>query len=158
MNNKTDISHIVWTSDKSVKLSKYITDFILVIVIISALAMPWIIGWYIRVTGKSAELKTVLMTVFYICVPIAVIALLSLKRLLTNITENKVFIKENTRLLRRLSWCCIAAAVVTLISGFFYLPFYIVGIASGFFAIILRVVKNVFCSAIEIKSENELTI
>lgn len=30
--------------------------------------------------------------------------------------------------------------------------------AAGFFALILRVIKNVFCAAIEIKNENELTI
>ena len=49
-------------------------------------------------------------------------------------------------------------ALIALASGYFYLPFYIVGTAAGFFALILRVIKNVFCAAIEIKNENELTI
>ena len=43
-------------------------------------------------------------------------------------------------------------------SGYFYLPFYIAGTAAGFIALILRVIKNIFCTAIELKNENELTI
>ena len=51
-----------------------------------------------------------------------------------------------------------AAAVITFFSGYFYLPFYIISVAAAFFSLILRVIKNVFRSAIEIKAENELTI
>ena len=69
-----------------------------------------------------------------------------------------IFDDRNVSLLRLLSWCCVAASLITIVAGHFYLPFFIVGVAAGFFAVILRVIKNVFRAAIDIKTENELTI
>ena len=99
-----------------------------------------------------------LITVCYCCLPFAAAALLTLRLLLKNILKSEVFVSQNVKFLRILSWCCVAVALIALASGYFYLPFYIVGTAAGFFALILRVIKNVFCAAIEIKNENELTI
>ena len=120
-------------------------------------ALP-ISGWYIEVTGKTQALKAVLITVCYCCLPFAAAALLTLRLLLKNILKSEVFVSQNVKFLRILSWCCVTVALIALASGYFYLPFYIVGTAAGFFALILRVIKNVFCAAIEIKNENELTI
>lgn len=148
----------MWTPEKSAKLSLVLTDFIFLLSIIIGIFLPFLAGRYIEITGKSQALKTVLVTVCYFCLPFVLILLLALRYLLKNILRSKVFIYENVKLLRILSWCCVAVALITVISGYFYLPFYIIGTAAGFFALILRVIKNIFCTAIEIKSENELTI
>lgn len=148
----------MWTPEKSAKLSLVLTDFIFLLSIIIGIFLPFLAGRYIEITGKSQALKTVLVTVSYFCLPFAFILLLALRHLLKNILRSKVFIYENVKLLRILSWCCVAVALITVISGYFYLPFYIIGTAAGFFALILRVIKNIFCTAIEIKNENELTI
>lgn len=148
----------MWTPEKSAKLSLVLTDFIFLLSIIIGIFLPFLAGRYIEITGKSQTLKTVLVTVCYFCLPFVLILLLALRHLLKNILRSKVFIYENVKLLRILSWCCVAVALITVISGYFYLPFYIIGTAAGFFALILRVIKNIFCTAIEIKNENELTI
>ena len=148
----------MWTPTRSARLSLILTDIIFAAGIAAGIFLPFIADWYIKMTGKSQSLKTVLITVCYCCLPFAVIALTALRRLLKNILKSKAFIHENVKILRILSWCCTAVTLITLVSGYFYLPFYIVGTASGFFALILRVIKNVFCAAIEIKTENELTV
>ena len=42
--------------------------------------------------------------------------------------------------------------------GVFYLPFCFIAVAAGFVGLMLRIVKNVMQSAVEIREENELTI
>ncbi|MBQ2868015.1 MAG: DUF2975 domain-containing protein, partial [Firmicutes bacterium] len=74
------------------------------------------------------------------------------------IKNEQVFTDENVSLLRRISWCCFLAALITLISSRFYLVFGLIGIAAAFMGLILRVVKNVIQQAVIIKAENELTI
>lgn len=148
----------MWNSKRSTKLSLILTDNIFAAAIAVGIFLPIIAGWYIEATGKTQALKAVLITVCYCCLPFAAAALLTLRLLLKNILKSEVFVSQNVKFLRILSWCCVAVALIALASGYFYLPFYIVGTAAGFFALILRVIKNVFCAAIEIKNENELTI
>ena len=124
----------------------------------AAATLPWLTDWYIRKTGRKEELRTVIMTVCYICLPAALAALYSLIRLLKNILDGEIFIQGNVLHLRLLSWYCGAVSLITLAAGYFYLPFYLVGLAAIFFTLILRVIKNVFAAAIEIKTENELTV
>ena len=143
---------------KSARLTLCLTFFILIAVAAAAATLPWLTDWYIRKTGRKEELRTVIMTVCYICLPAALAALYSLIRLLKNILDGEIFIQGNVLHLRLLSWCCGAVSLITLAAGYFYLPFYLVGLAAIFFTLILRVIKNVFAAAIEIKTENELTV
>ena len=78
--------------------------------------------------------------------------------LLKNIKNGRVFIPDNVRYLRIVSWCCTAAAVLCLASAAYYLPFIFVAIAAAFMSLIVRIVKNVFHEAIGMKSELDLTI
>ena len=78
--------------------------------------------------------------------------------LLKNISANEVFISENTEYLRQLSWCCVAAGMIFAASGFYYFPFWFLCGTAMFMALILRVIKNVFAQAEEIKRENDYTI
>lgn len=143
---------------KSARLTLCLTFLILIAVIAAAVTLPWLTDWYICKTGRDKELRSVIMTVCYICLPAALAALYSLIRLLKNILDGEIFIHGNVLHLRLLSWYCAAVALITLAAGYFYLPFYLVGLAAVFFTLILRVIKNVFAAAIEIKTENELTV
>ena len=54
--------------------------------------------------------------------------------------------------------CCFAASLIFIYFGFIrYFALFIV-VAAAFFGLILRVVKNVFEQAIEIREENDFTI
>ena len=45
-----------------------------------------------------------------------------------------------------------------LVSCLYYLPFIAVAIAAGFMALIVRIIKNIFQQAIDMKAELDLTI
>ena len=81
-----------------------------------------------------------------------------LHRLLRNISEEEVFIQENVRSLRIMSWCLIAAALVYLVGSLFDWYLVVFAAAAAFVGLILRVVKNVFAQAVELKNENDFTI
>ena len=143
---------------KSVKLSLYLTDFIIALFFAAAIFLPRFTKWYITYMGRPANVRAVILAVCYTCLPFGMIALFSLRRLLNNIMRGDTFVTDNIKRLNILFLCCAAAAVISFFSGYFYLPFYIISVAAAFFSLILRVIKNVFRSAIEIKAENELTI
>ncbi len=104
------------------------------------------------------SVATTVTVAFYTCVPFAAIALFLLIKTLLRIKKREVLVRENVSAMRGLSWCCVAVCVVTGVAGIFYFPFFFVFAASGFFALILRVIKNVFAYAVDVKDENDYTI
>ena len=110
-------------------------------------------------TGEAlVMLKKVFGFCFYPSAVFAAVILYSLLKLLFNIKNENVFITENTKYLRTVSWCCFAIAIITFIGGFFYMPFMFVAAAGGFTGMLLRVLKNVMQSAVELREESDLTI
>ena len=79
-------------------------------------------------------------------------------KLLQNLGRGKVFNEENVRLLTRVSWCCAAAAFICALGFVVYTPFLIPVAAAGFMALIVRIVRNVFQKALEMKNELDLMI
>ena len=153
--HKTNGGIIMWNSKKSTALSLVMTYVSTAVLIAMMFFAPSFLNyWY---SSFGSLIKTILVT-FYCCCPIAFAALYCLLRLLANIKKELVFVPRNVTLLRLLSWCCFGVAFVTLIGGVLYLPFILVAGASLFLGLILRVVKNVMAAAVEIKSENELTV
>lgn len=146
----------MWNARRSIQLSLALVDLCALIALACALAMPTIAAWHAESFGRAEARQ--LSIAFYCCLPFALLALGALHRLLRNLLKELLFIAQNVTLLRMLSWCCFAVALVTLVAGCFYQPFLLICAAAAFMGLILRVVKNVFCSAIEIKAENDMTI
>jgi O-antigen/teichoic acid export membrane protein len=94
----------------------------------------------------------------YICCLPTLTALFCLDRLLRNIKNEQVFIRLNVKLLRIISWCCFAVALILLIAAWNYIFLFLLSIMFGLFGLILRVVKNVIEEAVNIKLENDYTI
>lgn len=107
--------------------------------------------------GVKAVIKTVIIS-FYSSAPFAGISLYMLIRLLVNIINDSIFVMKNVLYMRGVSYCCFAVALVNLIFGIGYFPLLIIFFATAVVGILLRVLKNVMQSAVEIKQENELTI
>lgn len=150
----------MWNSVKSIKLSTIFTKVIIGLVIILACALPFIV----KKTSlaemfmlNTSELSKVLV-IIYICCAIALVALYSLNKLLSNISREIVFVKQNVDILRRISWCCFIVALVLLPGSLFSLVFFMLSVMAGFVGLILRVVKNVFEAAVRLKDENDYTI
>jgi hypothetical protein len=99
-----------------------------------------------------------MIAVTVLCCILSGSALFSLDRLLTNLRKGEVFIQKNVNLLRIISWACIFAAILLFVGGLASFVFIILGVAACFFGLVLRVVKNVFDAAVQIKTENDYTI
>ena len=155
-----------WTQNKSIVLSKVCVFVFAILGILLNIYIHHDIKFiilrriYIPLSKEELIGKYIIfsMIAVYILDILAYIALFLLYKLLCNIHKSKVFIAENVKYLRLLSWCCFIASFVCFILTFFYLPFVLLVTGTAFMALILRVVKNVFTEAIEIKQENEYTI
>ena len=118
----------------------------------------WAVGWLVRLRGIGVSSGLGMLGTVYVGSVFAWLLLFRMWRLLGNLRRAQVFVPENVELLRHVSWCCVAGALVALGGSLFYLPFLFVALAAGFMALIVRVVKNVFQQATEMKSELDLTI
>ena len=155
----------MWNRKRSVWLSITVC-FLCVFVLTAGLLLgPWAAKvWFTVFRGFSPDgeslqkILTVFKWCFYPCAVFAYITLYSLLRLLFHIKNDDIFIVANVQYLRRISWCCLAVAIITFVGGLWYLPFLFVAFAAAFVGLLLRVVKNVMQNAAEIKTENELTI
>ena len=155
-----------WTQNKSIALSKVcvfvfaILGMLLNIYIHHDIKFIILRRVYIPLSKEELITRYIIfsMIAVYILDILAYAALFLLYKLLCNIHKSKVFISENVRYLRLLSWCCFIVSFICCILTFFYLPFILLVTGTAFMALILRVIKNVFTEAIEIKQENEYTI
>ena len=136
-----------------------------VLLVVMAVSFPHFIRWlyfsYHALQMQSAAAERIFAAVipaFYICVPFAAAALYMLIRLLVNVLHAQVFIPRNVLYLRLVSWCCYAVAAASLAFGFSYFPLLFITFIMGVVGTLLRVVKNVMQSAVELREENDLTI
>lgn len=149
----------------SAYISLVICCFFAAVLAVWLFTFPAFFNWfyiiYHNISAESAAAHIAVRTVvpaFYVCAPFAGLALYLLIRLLLNIIKDNTFIMKNVKYLRYVSWCCYAVCLITLLSGIRYMPLVIIAAATGVVGTLLRVVKNLMQSAVELKEENELTI
>ncbi|NLZ46257.1 MAG: DUF2975 domain-containing protein, partial [Clostridiales bacterium] len=126
------------------------------------LLVPSISKWYSNISVKNGLIKgdftvPLCITLYVSCV-FGYIALIALYKLLDNINKEQVFIETNTKCLRIISWACMMAGITFLIFGLWRVIFVAIAFFSVMFGLIMRVLKNVFEKAVEIKSENDYTV
>lgn len=126
---------------RSAKIALIATYVFMVLLVVFTVALPWLIRWYVEVRGRSADLFATIMLATYPCVPLAAITLFSLMKLLKNILAGKVFEFENTGHLLAISNSCLLAALIMIVAGFFYMPFFIAGGAAICMALIVRAMR-----------------
>lgn len=128
-------------------------------VIAAAVMLPLFVKLYL---GDGYENMTAVKTALFIClygaaVPSLLISYLLL-RILFNVRKNVVFDRVNVKYCRYISWCCFAVCAFFFALGFF-IPFsFVIAFAAGFIGLVVRVVKNLFNEAVDIKEENDLTV
>lgn len=151
-----------WNESRSLCLSR-----VMVWVFFAALIACDIFGWWLvrflceRLIAVNHGLAGgyILLGCLYACSIPAYVVLWDLHRLLKHIGGGQIFVSENVRALRRISWCCIAAALITAAAAVIEWPsLALITVAAGFMALIVRIVKNVFERAIAMKDELDLTI
>ncbi len=134
---------------KSIKVSLILTYIFMFLLIAGIISLPWLVQWYVEICHRKPGLPTTIMLTCYPCVPFAAVCLWSLRTFLKNLLDDKINTLQNVSMLNRISWCCFGIMAIMLISGRFYLPFYVCAICAAFLGLILRIVKNLFHIQIE---------
>lgn len=142
--------------EKSLKFTLYIITISIFVLFALAVTLPWIVTWLVEVKQKDPKLPSVAMITCYPCLPFATIALFSLRKFLKNCLNGLIFGDKNIVALRKVSFCCLCGAVITLIAGWFYPPFWVLSVASAGCALIVKCIKEIFVSELDAKREELL--
>jgi len=145
-----------WNRHKSVKLSKaFVLFFALMILAMYGYCIFRIIS------PAPGQLKgfTTIKIIACICSIPAWAALRAIWQILKRIqTTASIFSSANIRSMRCISWCCMTVAAICFFSSFFFPILLIVSAAAAFMGLIVRIVKDAFQQAIEMKDELDFTI
>lgn len=146
--------------DRSLIASQALVKLCYAVVVACCVLAPMLVNYYNEKTAHIHAENVVmpLLVTLYCCVPFAVCALVCLDLLLRNISRGEPFIAKNVTLLRIISYCCFGVALAFIYFAVLRPFAFAIVFAAGFFGIILRVVKNCFKKAVEIREENDATI
>jgi len=147
----------LWNKDNSLLLSKILVKLFIVLLLIGAPFIPIFSKWYNGISLGS-NITVLLISIMYISIIPAFILLLSLNSLLKNISNKDMFVKNNVKFLRIISWCCFGIAIIYFPLIFFRLGGMVIFSILSFMGIILRVLKNVFEEAVILKEEQDYII
>lgn len=151
-----------WSEMKSLKLSRFLVAGLLFLLIVILFTAHIIADWFGVISVGKGLIKSGLVTavtiMIYICDLFAIIAVYHLHKLLSNIAKNEVFTPQNSRCLRIISWCIVFAGITFIIFSLWRFEFLFAAFFAMFLGLVMRVLKNVFEKAVELKSENDFTI
>lgn len=149
-----------WNKDKSLALSRICVLLFSICLAAGCIGGPWLFGLLSKAVGANYldSKRTLFFITAYSSAIFIAAALYLLHCLLNNIRREIVFDICNVKCLRYLSWCCLAAGVIYLLSGFYFALFWVLAVMAVFISLIIRVIKNVFAQAVQLKEENDYTI
>lgn len=102
--------------------------------------------------------RTVSLICAYCIVLDMMLADFLLFRLLLKVRKSEVFTDSSVALIRGVSWCCMGLCIPFGVLGIYFQLSWIVCLMAVFLGLCLRVCKNAFEEATQIKQENDLTI
>ena len=143
---------------RSIVITSVLIKVAIFLCTVALFLMPYAAKMYEQISFQRDNVTVPLLITFYVCAAFGFVILFVLNKLIKNIGSEKVFIDENVKLLKILSYCCFAIAVVTLIFARFRILVFVITFAAAFIGLILRVIKNCFTEAIRLREENDFTI
>ncbi|MEA5051407.1 MAG: DUF2975 domain-containing protein [Oscillospiraceae bacterium] len=147
----------MWSKSNSMKLSAILVKVMFALLVCAVFLIPTLARWYDSTSTREPVIVPLCVTLYFTLVP-AFILLLRLNELLGNIRCGAVFIERNCEILRAISYCCFAIAILFFGFGFIRVFAFLISFAAFFIGLILRVLKNVFVQAVEIREENDYMI
>ena len=121
----------------------------------AAVALPFIVTWYVETRGRDQTLPATIMLTCYPCVPFAAAILISLKRLLKNVLDGLVLGDKNLSLLQAVAISFFAITAITLAAGRYYKPFYILAACAAACGLTFFVVRSLFNTLLQKQREND---
>lgn len=156
---------LLWNSKKSIILTKFCILALMVISVIMMFCGRYLISRFLSMTGGakiniSKELSLYIITfISYILGIIAQVTLFCMLKFVTNLEKDLVFIPQNIKWLRFISFGCLSAGLLLIIVTVVYHKLYLIfSLAALFMMLIVRVIKNAFEQAVKMKEELDLTI
>ena len=102
--------------------------------------------------------RTAVLIAAYTILAIFIFADSLLFALLLRVNRGLVFTSPTVGLIRGVSWCCVGLCLVFCFLGYYFQLSYPVALMALFLGLCLRVCKNAFEEATQIKQENDLTV
>lgn len=145
-------------NSNSVKITAVLIRIAMILCFGSLFIMPYAAKIYERESFRQNIVTVPLLITFYSCAAVGFVILFALDKLVGNIAKQQVFVEENVKLLKLLSYCCFIIAVITLFFARLRLLSFIITFAAAFFGLILRVIRSCFAEAVKLREENDYTI
>ena len=145
--------------DSGILFSRVLVWVFGVLILILDWAVWPISRWVTRFIVDIQFRDTVLLIIcLYVCNVPGFMLLWCMDKLLRNLRQGKVFDGDNVGLLKNISICCFVVSIISLslCSRIYFLG--IVALMTAFMGLIVRIIKNVFSSAIAMRSELDLTV
>jgi len=125
----------------------------------------YLISRFLILTGGakidiSNEFSFYIITfISYILGILALLTLFCMLKFIVNLENDLVFVPQNIKWLRFISYGCLSAGLLLIIATVVYHKLFLVlSLAALFMMLIVRVIKNAFEQAVEMKEELDLTI
>ena len=143
-------------------LSRILTAVLTAALASGLLFIPKITDWYCGITVGhgfiDGGLRIPMTAILYVTTVFGLTAAAALILLLNSISRGDVFTPRNTLCLRVISWACLLAAAAFAVLGLWRFIFLAFAFLGAFLGIVMRVLKNVFAAAVELKEENDYTV
>lgn len=152
----------MWTKKCSIMLSAVLTVLLTAAIASGLVFIPRITDWYSGITVGhgfiGGDFKLPMTVILYVTTLFGLSAAGALLVLLRSISRGEVFTGRNTLCLRVISWACLLAAAAFAVLGLWRFIFFAIAFLGAFLGIVMRVLKNVFAAAVELKEENDYTV
>ena len=155
----------LWNSKRSIILTKFCILALMLVSVIMMFCGKYLISRFLILTGGakidiSNEFSFYIITfISYILGIIALLTLFCMLRFIVNLENDLVFVPQNIKWLRFISYGCLSAGLLLIIATVVYHKLFLVlSLAALFMMLIVRVIKNAFEQAVEMKEELDLTI
>lgn len=148
-----------WNNQRSMILTKLCIGIFAILYAVVVAFCPWLVRRFVACNFSAWKEDAVffMMTIYACAVPLGVI-LWNLYRLIVRIEGEEIFTESNIKSLRLISWMCFAVAGICLVSTGYFVFYLILAACAVLMGLLLRVLKNVFVRAKEIKEENDYTV
>ena len=148
-----------WSNRNSIFLTKIVLLIFAAGYLAVVLTCPLLTDCFVRLSFLAAGISKWLFaaTIYAAAVPVGLL-LWELWQLLWDIGLEEIFTGDNVRRLRIISWMCFLAALICLLSMLYYVFWGILSACLFFMGLLIRVIKNTFQEAKELKEEADFTI
>lgn len=151
-----------WTEARSLAATRGCVRAIAIVCVVLMMLGPRLVSFLMnngRFYHSGPAVGVFALAVGYLLAALALGMLWQLDRFLGRLAAGAVFVPQNVAALRGISWYCAAAALICLpVGALLYLPIACMGIAAGFMALLVRVIKNAFAQAVCMKDELDYTV